>query len=127
MTLSLPYPPSTNHAYTVRNGRKVKSAEARAYAHEVGWRVADHVRTGEQPPPSFDGTRLSVIIDVHPPDLRRRDLANLEKLAIDAVAHQLGFDDSQIDVLTLRRRAVDRTNARIILTLEAIPAEIPGE
>jgi Holliday junction resolvase RusA-like endonuclease len=120
VTISLPYPPSTNHAYTVRNGRKIKSATARAYANEVSWRVADHVRSGEQPPPSFDGTRLSVIIDVHPPDLRRRDLANLEKLAIDATAHQLGFDDSQIDVLTLRRMPVDRTNPRLVLTLEAI-------
>ena len=127
MTISLPYPPSTNHAYCVRNGRKVKTAEARAYAGEVAWRVADHVRTGEQPPERWNGHRLAVTIDVHPPDLRRRDLANLEKLAIDAVAHQLGFDDSQIDVLTLRRRAVDRTNPRIVLTLEVIPAELPGE
>jgi Holliday junction resolvase RusA-like endonuclease len=120
VTISLPYPPSTNHAYTVRNGRKIKSATARAYAHEVGWRVADHVRTGEQPPERWDGRRLHVTIDVHPPDARRRDISNTEKLCVDAVAYQLGFDDSQIDVLTLRRQPVDRTNPRLVLTLEAI-------
>ena len=127
MTVSLPYPPSTNHAYCVRNGRKVKSAEARAYAHEVGWRVADHVRTGEQPPERWDGHRLAVTIDVYAPDARKRDLANLEKLALDAACAQLGCDDSQIDVLTLRRGPIDRTNPHIVLTLEVIPAELPGE
>jgi crossover junction endodeoxyribonuclease RusA len=120
VTVTLPYPPSTNHAYAVRNGRKVKSATARAYAHEVGWRVADHVRSGEQPPEDYSAARLAVTIDVHPPDRRRRDLANVEKLCVDAVAHQLGFDDSQIDALTLRRQAVDRTNPRIILKLEVL-------
>jgi hypothetical protein len=39
---------------------------------------------------------------------------------MDATAHQLGFDDSQIDVLTLRRQPVDRANPRLVLTLEAI-------
>ena len=120
MTLTLPYPPSTNHAYAVRNGRKIKTTTAREYATEVAWRVADHVRTGEQPPETWGGTRLAATLDVYPPDARRRDLANLEKLALDAVAAQLGFDDSQIDVLTLRRQAIDRTNPRIVLTLEAI-------
>ena len=120
MTVTLPYPPSTNHAYTVANGRKIKSATARAYANEVQWRIADHVRTGEQPPATWGGTRLTATLDIHPPDARRRDLANVEKLALDAVANQLGFDDSQIDVLTLRRQPIDRTNPRIILTLEAL-------
>lgn len=120
MTLTLPYPPSTNHAYTVANGRKIKSATARAYANEVAWRVADHVRTGEQPPQDFATERLDVHIDVSPPDARRRDIANIEKLVIDAVAHQLGFDDSQIDVLTLRRATIDRTNPRVVVTIEAI-------
>ena len=39
MTFSLPYPPTTNHAYCVRNGRKVKTSTARAYAAEVGYRA----------------------------------------------------------------------------------------
>ena len=120
MTLTLPYPPSTNHAYTVANGRKIKSATARAYAHTVQREThAQTFNTLEQWRPTRND-RLHVTVDVHAPDARRRDLANIEKLAVDAVALQLGFDDSQIDVLTLRRQPVDRTNPRLVLTLEAI-------
>jgi len=122
VTISLPYPPSTNHAYTVANGRKIKSATARAYAHEVGWRVKeqlrDVIRNGGWLP--GDTGRLAATVDIYQPDQRRRDLENTTKLAIDAVAAAIGFDDSQIDVLTLRRRPVDRTNPRLVLTLEAI-------
>ena len=39
MTFSLPFPPSSNNAYAVRNGRKVKTSTARAYAAEVGHRA----------------------------------------------------------------------------------------
>ena len=120
MTLELPYPPTTNHAYAVRNGRKVKTTTAREYATEVAWRVADHVRTGEQPPENWTRARLDVHISVYPPDARRRDIANIEKLVVDAAAKQLGFDDSQIDVLTLRRATIDRTNPRVVLTIEAL-------
>lgn len=100
---SLPWPPSTNNAYLVRNGRKVKTTEARAYAREVvyhvstkkDWRaVKNEVRTG---------TPLKVTITAHYPDNRRRDLANLEKLATDAIFEWLGVDDSQIMDLRLRR------------------------
>ena len=120
MTLTLPYPPSTNTAYAVMNGRKIKTARARQYANEVGWRVADFIRTGEQPPHDFSHDRLGVLIDIYPPDARARDIANVEKLVVDAIATQAGFDDSQIDVLTLRRQPIDRTNPRVVVTLEAL-------
>ena len=120
MTLDLPYPPSTNHAYAVVRGRKVKTAIARAYAHEVGWRVANSVRTDPNGwrPTSTD--RLTLTIAVYPPDRRRRDLSNVEKLCTDAVCAQLGVDDGQVDRLTLVRMQPDRQNSRLVLTLEAI-------
>jgi crossover junction endodeoxyribonuclease RusA len=120
MTLTLPYPPSTNTAYAVVRGRKIKTARARQYANEVGWRVADFIRTGEQPPHDYSRDRLGVHIDVYPPDARARDLANVEKLVVDAIAAQAGFDDSQIDVLTLRRATIDRTNPRVVVKVETL-------
>ena len=120
MTLVLPIPPSTNHAYAVRNGRKVKTTAAREYASEVMWRVADEVRVEADSGFVTRDDRLAVTITVYEPDRRKRDLANLEKLVVDAVAKQLGFDDSQIDRLTLERAPVDRKNPRLVLTLEAI-------
>jgi crossover junction endodeoxyribonuclease RusA len=121
VTVTLPYPPTTNHAYLVARGRKVKTQVARDYAHEVMWRVADEMRVdpdGEWP---TKNDRVAVAIVVTPPDRRRRDLGNVEKLAIDAICAQLGIDDSQIDLLTLVRAEVDRQNPRLVITLEALP------
>ena len=103
MTFSLPYPPTTNHAYCVRNGRKVKTDKARAYAEHVQYLVADHQRTDEQPPPDLTNEPLYVHITVHHPDNRRRDLSNTEKLVTDAVFKQLGLDDSRITLLVIER------------------------
>lgn len=120
MTLTLPFPPSTNNAYSTVRGRRVKTASAREYATEVAWRVADEMRVdpdGEWP---TRADRLAVTLTAHAPDARRRDLANLEKLVLDAVCKQLGVDDSQIDRLTLQRGGVDRVNPRLVLRLEAL-------
>ena len=120
MTLTLPYPPSTNTAYAVVRGRKVKTMKARAYAHEVMWRVADEVRVDPDGGWPTADDRLAFIITVYPPDARRRDLANTEKLATDAICAQLNIDDSQIDRLTLERAPVDRANPRLVITLEPL-------
>jgi len=120
VTVTLPYPPTTNHAYLVARGRKIKTTKARAYAEEVMWRVADEMRVDADGGWPTRDDRLAVSITVFPPDRRKRDLANLEKLAVDAACKQLGVDDSQIDRLTLERAPVDRKNPRLVLTLEAI-------
>lgn len=99
VTLTLPYPPTTNHAYTIARGRKVKTAAARGYAQHVA------TLTRAQAPATTltREHRLAVTVAVHPPDRRRRDLANVEKLVVDAVMSTLGLDDSQIDDLRLTR------------------------
>lgn len=120
MTFVLPWPPTTNHLYTVARGRKIKTQRARDYAYEVGIEVVRHLKANPlwRLPTSTD--RLKVTLDMYPPDRRRFDVANKEKALVDAVAYALGFDDSQIDELTLRRLGVDRTNPRIVLKLERI-------
>jgi Holliday junction resolvase RusA-like endonuclease len=121
MTVTLPYPPTTNHAYVVRAGRKVKSADARAYAGEVGWRIADELRLDPHEPRPTPQDRLWCLITMHAPDNRKRDLANIEKLALDALCVALDIDDSQIDQLTLLRGGVDRANPRLVVRLEPMP------
>ena len=118
MTFELPYPPTTNHAYLVRNNRKVKTSKARSYAYEVGIEVVKALRNTRWP--TLGDARLAVRITVHPPDKRRRDLSNTEKLATDAVMHALNIDDSQIDSLTIVRGEVDRPNGRLVYTLEPL-------
>jgi len=123
MTLTLPYPPTTNHAYTVARGRKVKTLKARQYANEVGWRVADELRVEGDAWAPTKADRLYVCLVAHAPDKRRRDLANIEKLALDAICTALGIDDSQIDQLTICRGSVDRAHPRLFVRLDLMPTE----
>ena len=99
MILTLPWPPTTNNAYATVNGRRVKTRAARTYALEAE-RTA---RAAHPHPPFTRADRLHVTIDLYPPDRRAFDIANREKLLIDAIAPALGFNDNQIDQLLIRR------------------------
>ena len=119
MTLTLPYPPTTNHAYTVARGRKVKSAAARKYQADVMLVCAASTRLRDASWSKL--TRFAVRIIVHPPDNRKRDLGNTEKLAIDAVFGWLGLDDSQVDDLRLVRDEV-QTGGLLVVEIETVTA-----
>ena len=117
--LKLPYPPTTNNAYTIARGRKIKTDAARAYAQDVAACVLEH-RRDLGCVPCLAGRRLAVRITAYPPDARRRDIANVEKLVVDAVFAALGLDDCQIDHLELLRGAIDRGDPHLTLELRAI-------
>lgn len=115
-TLTLPWPPTSNHAYaTVRTAtstRRIKSQNARNYAL-----LAQVLTKRVHPTPIFTSSdRIAVTLVLHPPDARRFDIANREKILIDAIAPVLGFDDSQIDVICIHRAAVS-VDERVIATI----------
>lgn len=119
MTLELPWPPSTNHAYRNTSRGRAKTSAAKAYAEDVGYRchtspAARDFRTALTP-----ASRFAVRITAHPPDRRRRDLANLEKIAIDAIFDWLGHDDSAIDDLHITRAEPRKPGALIVTITEA--------
>lgn len=64
------------------------------------------IRDGGMPrtPPGL----LSLRFDVHPPDARRRDASNVVKLAEDAVAAALEFDDVRVTLLIIRKHPPTR-------------------
>ncbi|HAN99482.1 MAG TPA: hypothetical protein DCQ98_19585 [Planctomycetaceae bacterium] len=96
--LSLPFPPSVNHYWRRVGARTLVSRTGRAYRATIVALLRDRAA-----PPLQE--RLTVEIEVHPPDRRRRDLDNLLKALIDALAHAgLYADDSQIDRLLIERR-----------------------
>jgi crossover junction endodeoxyribonuclease RusA len=99
MTLTLPWPPTTNNAYATVNGRRVKTRAARTYAQEA----AAITQAAHSRPPFTHTDRLAVTINLHPPDRRPYDIANREKILIDAIAPTLGFNDNQIDQLHIYR------------------------
>ena len=100
MTLNLPYPPSINHYWRRVGPRTLISREGRAFRKNVCALLAG----GGSPP--IDG-RIVLAMDAFPPDRRRRDLDNLPKAVLDSLTHAGVYeDDSQIDLLIIRRREV---------------------
>lgn len=106
VVLRLPYPPTANNLFApiTKRSRKTgktvhtkrKTAEAKTYAEEVWY----HVRS-QRGHRGFTGP-LAVLICATPPDARRRDVANIEKAATDAiVAAGVMIDDSQVRDLRL--------------------------
>lgn len=102
MRLVLPFPPSVNTYYRSisRGGHAtaIISASGRAFRgvvkSAVGFVHPDRRLTG----------RLSVTVELFPPDRRRRDIDNYIKALLDAITHAgVWEDDSQIDCISVFR------------------------
>jgi crossover junction endodeoxyribonuclease RusA len=66
---------------------------------------------------------LEVSIDVFPPDRRRRDVDNVQKALLDALAHGGAYhDDSQINRLSIERQSVVR-GGKVHVLIEEYPSE----
>lgn len=110
--LELPYPPSVNHYWRRVGARTLISRGGRAFRTEVCSILRER---GIRP---LDGP-LAVEVAVYPPDKRRRDIDNLQKALLDALAHGGAYhDDSQIFRLTVERRNVVHAG-KVIVRLEA--------
>lgn len=96
--LSLPYPPTGNHAVKhTRNGHYA-TKEAKAYRALVAV-----LCRSKRPKKPFPGP-LSVLVIISPPDRRRRDMDNAWKTLSDSLTHAgIWEDDSQIADLRLVR------------------------
>ena len=114
--MTLPWPPSVNHYYRRVGPRTLISRAGREYRRAICGLLAGG---GPRKPPA-DG-RIALVMDAFPPDRRRRDLDNLPKAVQDSLAHAGVYeDDSQIDLLIVRRRQVVR-GGRLEIRLHDIP------
>ncbi|UYV11912.1 MAG: RusA family crossover junction endodeoxyribonuclease [Phycisphaera sp.] len=103
-----------NHYWRRAGSRTIVSARGRRFRTQVAAELAfAHVRR-------FDG-RVAVRIVVHPPDRRRRDLDNVLKALLDALAQPGGAyrDDAQIDELEALRGEVVK-GGLVLVTVEGI-------
>jgi crossover junction endodeoxyribonuclease RusA len=72
-----------------------------------------------RPPTLTD--RIAMVMDVYPPDRRRRDIDNLQKGPLDAMEHAGVYaDDSQIDWLLTRRCEVV-PDGQLIVQVSTLP------
>ena len=91
LEITLPWPPSVNTYWRTVKGRMIISAEGREYRIAVGKQMIEQKMIKH-----FSGP-LQVEIEAWRPDKRRRDLDNLFKATLDALAHAGVYeDDSQI-------------------------------
>ncbi len=109
-TVTLPYPPSTNHLYASVRGRKVLSREGRAYKQHA---AAVAINAGLRP---MDGP-VVVSLSVYRPR-RAGDLDNTLKALLDSLKGVAWHDDSQV-VGIRADRYDDKANPRVEVAVEA--------
>ena len=101
LELALPFPPSTNSYWRNVAGKTLISADGRAYRRHV-LAVASMHRLGGR---FAAEARLRVILQLLPPDKRRRDVDNYTKALFDAFTHAgIWADDEQVVVLHVIKR-----------------------
>ncbi len=125
LQLTLPLPPGVNNQYATVNGRRVLSAEARAYKEAVRRQVDDLNFSGRVTPSMLDTLRssyLALFIDFYFASPLKRDLDGGLKVTQDALCEALGVNDNRVVDIHLVKR-IDPRNPRIEVQLEAIPPD----
>lgn len=120
--LTLPLPPSINSQYVTAGKKRVLSAGARKFKKDVAkligslrerpdWPVRDEQRIRD----SLLGMYMTFYFETP----LKRDLDGGLKIAIDAIAESLGFDDRTVVDLHLTKQ-IDPLHPRLEVDLETI-------
>lgn len=100
---TLPWPPSVNHYWAARGNGRYLSPHAQRW-HKEAWATLRAAWRGKP----MRG-EVAVLVVLHPPDRRRRDLDNILKAVLDALVHAgVLQDDSQVAELHAVRREARR-------------------
>lgn len=118
IVVTIPLPPSVNSLYRAfRQGRSVRTIMSKD-GREWYKKAMETARIPGHTPLS---ARLDVVIYLWFPTMRRCDIDNRTKGALD-VCTKAGVweDDSLIDRLTVERRGLDRDNPRAVIEIREI-------
>lgn len=111
LQIELKWPPSVNHMYLRTRSKIIQKPEVVRYKQETR-----ALLYGRKDLP-MEG-KLSVLIEVYPPDHRRRDIDNVSKVTLDSLQYAGVYrDDYQIDDLRIIRREVVK-DGKLIVTIE---------
>lgn len=102
LSFELPWPPSVNHYWLLipmgRSVRMVIGKKGKEFREAVNALLKDT--------PELTG-KMSLTVEVFPPDRRKRDLDNLLKATQDSMQHAgIYKDDSDIDEIHIVRKEV---------------------
>lgn len=116
ITLKLPFPPSVNTYYRNVNGRTLMSARGRQYKSAVWLAVQQQGHLHKRM-----AGRIAVDVLAYAPDKRMRDIDNLAKGLLDAIAGAGVFmNDEQIDDLRVRRGPCMGKPGWVVVTITEI-------
>jgi crossover junction endodeoxyribonuclease RusA len=122
LAIELPLPPGVNNQYVTVGRRRVLSKEAKAFKRDVAKRV-DRLRADGRLTSAiesaFGSSQLGVYLTFYFETPRRRDLDGGLKIALDALATALRFDDREIVDLHLTKQ-IDPLRPRLEVQLEQI-------
>ena len=106
---TLPWPPSVNHYWAARGNGRYLAPHAQRW-HKEAWAILRATWRGKP----MQG-EVAVLLVLHPPDRRRRDLDNLLKAVLDALVHAgVLQDDSQVAELHAVRREARRPGGVLV-------------
>ena len=122
LSLELPLPPGVNNQYVTVGRRRVLSKPARAFKQDVAKLIermrisGDLSRYAES---AISSSLLGVYMTFYFETPRRRDLDGGLKIALDAMATAIGFDDRDVVDLHLWKQ-IDPLRPRLEVQLETI-------
>ncbi|HYO30800.1 MAG TPA: RusA family crossover junction endodeoxyribonuclease [Thermomicrobiales bacterium] len=122
LSLTLPLPPGVNNQYVTVGRRRVLSAPAKSFNRDVAKLIDRLRRDGTislSQEHAFSDALLGVYLTFFFETPHRRDLDGGLKIALDALARGLGFDDRAIVDLHLIKR-IDPLRPRLEVELETI-------
>lgn len=120
--LTLPLPPGVNNQYVTVGKRRVLSKTAQAFKRDVRKQIAGLQERGTITPgeeKTLAASLLGVYLTFYFETPMRRDLDGGLKIALDALAESLGFDDRAIVDLHLTKQ-IDPLHPRLEVEMETI-------
>ncbi len=109
VSLSLPWPPSTNRIWRNFGGRQVIAKPVRMWREKA---LAEALRQG---PAGFGDAKVGVELRLHPPTRRALDIDNRAKAVLDMLQDAKVFDDdNQVDVLIIQRGEIQKGGRAVV-------------
>lgn len=120
--LTLPLPPGVNNQYVTVGKRRVLSKPAKAFKAEVTKLLLDHrernrITTAQER--AIASAYIGIYMTFFFETPLKRDLDGGLKIALDAIAEGLGFDDRKVVDIHLTKR-IDPLRPRLEVELETI-------